>query len=294
VVATISGFPSATLLSLVKMGVRPLVADSVELGVMRPAPSAPPARRLRSEFTWWRLRSFTRQLLKDIDVVTVTSEAERALFADLVREPDQCVVVPSALDLHDYEGDYGPRDLQSLLYAGSFSYVANYEAMLWFTREVFPLIEAGAQLTIQVTGNTAGRDLSPLRNACPQIEFTGFVDDIRPYFAQSGICIVPVLSGGSTRLKIIEAMAWGTPVVSTRIGAEGLAVISGENILLADSAQGFAAEIDRLVGDSELWHRLSAGGLRLVADCYTADHLRRQLATILASVVDQRQSGSVA
>ena len=284
VIATISGAPSATLHSLVTLGTRPLIADSLELGVLRPKPTTPFPRRARNEYTWWHLRRFTRRLLKEIDVVTVTSEAERALFADLMQTQDQCIVVPNVLDLQEYTGDYGPRDFSSLLYAGSFGYIANYEAMLWFAQEVFGRIADRQALQVIVTGNTAGRDLKPLQEACPQIRFAGFVDDIRPYFAQSGICIVPILAGGSTRLKIIEAMAWGTPVVSTRVGAEGLEVTHEQDILLADTPAEFAAMIERLVRDRDLWQRLSTAGRKLVAEHYSADRIYGQYRDILAAV----------
>ncbi len=284
-VATISGYPSATLRSLVTLGVRPLVADSLELGGFRPkSRQRLSMRSVRSTVTWWRMRRFTRKILRDVDVVAVTSDVERELFGDLLRAPDQCVVIPSVLDLRDYEGEYGPRDHHALLYAGSFGYIANYEAMQWFTREVFGHITGRENVKVRVTGNTAGRDLAPLRQACPQVEFTGFVDDIRPYFARSGVCIVPILTGGSTRLKIVEAMAWGTPVVSTRIGAEGLEVTHGENIMLADTPIDFAGAIERLAGDRELWQRISAGGRRLVEERYSADRMYHQLEQILSSV----------
>lgn len=284
VIATISGAPNSTLLSLVRLGFRPLVADSLELGVLRPKPAAPFLRRARNEYTWWHFRRFARRLLNDIDVVTVTSKAERTLFAGLTRTPDQCIVVPNVLDLSDYTGDFGPREFNRLLYAGSFGYIANYEAMLWFAQEVFGRIAEREAVQVIVTGNTAGRDLTPLQEACPQIKFTGFVDDIRPYFAQSGICIAPILAGGSTRLKIIEAMAWGTPVVSTRIGAEGLEVTHEQNILLADTPDEFATCIERLLKDRGLWQRLSAAGRRLVAEQYSADRMYGQYRDILARV----------
>lgn len=281
-VATISGHPSATLRSLVALGIRPLVADSLELGVFRPQSQGLSLRNVRNQVTWWRMCRFTQDLLHDVNVVTVTSEAERELFGNLLREPDQCVVMPSVLDVRDYEGDYGSRNYNVLLYAGSFGYIANYEAMQWFTCEVFRRITGRENLTVRVTGNTAGRDLDPLRQACPGIEFTGFVDDIRPYFAKSGICIVPILSGGSTRLKIVEAMAWGTPVVSTRIGAEGLEVTHGENIMLADTPGDFADAIERLVSDQDLWQRISEGGRRLVQERYSADRMYHQLKQVLS------------
>lgn len=286
-VATISGYPSATLRSLVKLGVRPLVADSLELGVFRPKKHQLSLRYARNAYTWWHMRRFTRTILRDVAVVTVTSDAEQELFSSLLRDPSQCVVMPNMLDLHDYEGHYGPRAYSTLLYAGSFGYIANYEAMQWFTRDVFQHIANQLTVKVCVTGNTAGRDLTPLQEACPTIEFTGFVDDIRPYFAQSGICIVPILSGGSTRLKIIEAMAWGTPVVSTRIGAEGLAVTHEENILLADTPADFARAIDRLIQDRELWQRIAQSGRQLVEECYSTDRMYHQLARILANLESQ-------
>jgi glycosyltransferase involved in cell wall biosynthesis len=282
VIATISGAPSSTLHSLIQLGARPLIADSLELGVLRPDSAASPARWMRSEFIWRHLRRYTHRMCKEVDVVTVTSDIEQGLFADLVCAPDQCVVVPNVLDLEEYVGDFGPRDPRSLLYAGSFGYFANYEAMLWFTQRVFGRIAGRESLKVCVTGNPADRDLTPLRQACPQIEFAGFVDDIRPYFARSGICVVPILSGGSTRLKIIEAMAWGTPVVSTRVGAEGLAVTHGQDILLADTPDEFAAMIDQLINDQALWQRLSTAGRELVAQRYSADSMYRQYRDILS------------
>lgn len=284
VIATISGAPSSTLHSLVQLGARPLIADSLELGVLRPRAATSPIRLIRSEFIWWHLRRYTRQMLKDVDVVTVTSENEQMLFADLVHAPEQCIVVPNVLDLNDYTGDFGARDFNRLLYSGSFGYIANYQAMLWFAQEVFGRIADRQALRVISTGSTAGRDLTSLQSACPQIQFTGFVDDIRPYFAQSGICIVPILAGGSTRLKIIEAMAWGTPVVSTRIGAEGLEVTHERDILLADTPDEFAAMIERLLKDHDLWQRLSAAGRDLVVEHYSADRTYRQYRDILAAV----------
>jgi polysaccharide biosynthesis protein PslH len=283
-VATISGYPSATLHSLVTLGVRPLIADSLELGVFRPKSQGLSARTVRSRVTWQHMRRFTRRILRDVDVATVASEAERELFSDLLHDPDQCVVMPNALDLRDYDGQYGPRDFSALLYAGSFGYIANYEAMQWFTGQVFGHIAGHENLRVRVTGKTAGRDLTSLRQACPQIEFTGFVDDIRPYFAESGLCIVPILSGGSTRLKIVEAMALGTPVVSTSTGAEGLAVKHEENILLADTPADFARQIERLTRDRDLWTRLSLAGRRLVEERYSVDRMYTQLTELLAAL----------
>ena len=135
--ATISGYPTATLRSLVALDVHPLVADSLELGAFRPKAQKISVRRVRNAVSWWRMRQFTRNILRDVEVATVTSDKERELFSDLLRHPDQCIVMPNVLDLRDYNDQFNPRDVKALLYAGSFGYIANYEAVQWFTQDVF-------------------------------------------------------------------------------------------------------------------------------------------------------------
>lgn len=287
VVATISGAPGATVSSLVSLGAHPLILDSLELGVFRPKPGSPSLRRIRNTYTWWHLRRFTRDLLRHVEAVVVTSDAERSLFLDLLPAPEICFVIPNAIDLREYAGDFGAREDFSLLYPGSFRYSANYEAMLWFAEQVFHRIPEHDKLTVTVTGDTSGRDLTPMITACPQLQFAGYVEDIRPYFACASACIVPLLAGGSTRVKIIEAMAWGTPVVSTCLGAEGLEVTHDENILLANTPQEFAACVSRLLTDQRLWQGISDSGRRLVSERYSVETLRLRYQGVLEKAVNR-------
>jgi glycosyltransferase involved in cell wall biosynthesis len=117
------------------------------------------------------------------------------------------------------------------------------------------------------------------------VELTGYVDDIRPVVAQSWGCIVPLRVGGGTRLKILEAMALGTPVISTTKGAEGLAVTPGEDILIADEPLDFADAVLHLFSDQDLRAKLAANGRRTVEAHYSWDACAQPLQELLHRVV---------
>ena len=121
--------------------------------------------------------------------------------------------------------------------------------------------------SLSVTGRTESIDLERYIN-CEGVTFTGYLDDIRPQVQGNWICIVPLRIGGGTRLKILEAMALGTPVVSTSKGAEGLNVEHGENILIADEPDVFAHEVIRLMDDHALRDRLVKNARILVKENY--------------------------
>ncbi len=286
-IVTECGAPSIATFTAVLQNIRPLVVDSVELGILRPQGSLLSPRRLRKSLTWFKRQRFSGTLLQKADVFTVTSQPEYMLFRKIVPEEVPCVIVPNVVDLHDYEGVFGERDRRSLIYCGSFSYSVNYNAVLWFAQQVFGRIKMRESVKFRVTGRTAGRDLAPIQATCPRVEFTGLVKDVRPYIAQSGISIVPILAGGSTRLKILEAMALGTPVVSTSLGAEGLDVRHEENILLADAPADFARQIDRLIQDDKLWHRLSVQGRQLIEHRYAAEKMGERFADLFGHLLRQ-------
>ena len=106
--------------------------------------------------------------------------------------------------------------------------------------------EAVPQASLTITGSTAGVRLDGLK-LTPQVHLSGYVDDVRPIVARAACCVVPIRRGGGTRIKILEAMALGTPVVSTSKGAEGLAVTPEENILIGDTAEEFAQQTVRVL-----------------------------------------------
>src|SRR5262249_42734291 len=153
----------------------------------------------------------------------------------------------------------------------SITYSANLDAVRFFTSEIFPTIRRSRpDVSFIVTGSTGQVDTSALTLG-GQVTFTGRVPDVGRLVGESSVCVVPLRAGGGTRLKILEAMAIGTPVVTTTKGAEGLAVNDDEHLLIADSPHEFAACVLRLMDDAALRERLATNGRRLIEARYTWD-----------------------
>ena len=143
--------------------------------------------------------------------------------------------------------------------------------MRWFLAEVYPRIKAQSpDVSLTITGSTDGVDLAGLA-LDDTVRLTGFVDDVRLPVAEAAVCVAPIRQGGGTRLKILEAMALGTPVVATAKGAEGLDVVDGEHLLLADDPERFARRTVALAGDADLRQRLRGNARRLVEERYDWD-----------------------
>ncbi|MGQ9768776.1 MAG: glycosyltransferase family 4 protein, partial [Anaerolineae bacterium] len=179
----------------------------------------------------------------------------------------------------------------SLVFNGSLTYSANYDAMQWFLAQVWPRIRAQVPAaTLTITGSTAGVNLTGLA-LDDHVRLTGYVEDVRLPVAEAAVAIAPIRQGGGTRLKILEAMALGTPVVATAKGAEGLDVVDGEHLLLADDPERFAASVLRLLADDALAARLAADARRLVEGRYDWEQIGRRFVNLVEDVVRQR-SGS--
>jgi glycosyltransferase involved in cell wall biosynthesis len=152
-----------------------------------------------------------------------------------------------------------------MIYAGAFTFEPNFRAMQWFVDKVLPRIVAQVpQAHLTITGNHAGRTLS----MPGYVSLTGYVDDVHSRIARSWCSVVPLLQGGGTRLKILEAMALGTPVIATSKGAEGLDVQPGEHLLVADEPHAFAEAVLNLFVDPLLRQRLAANAHQLIREKY--------------------------
>jgi polysaccharide biosynthesis protein PslH len=268
------------------------VFEDVELGVFweQFATQEQMLLRVRYGLTWFKMARYIAGLVRQFDGCTVVSEGERTLLARTVAGYDSIAVVPNGIDPAQYTGSLGTPQPDTLIYSGALTYEANLDAVAFFLREIHPLIKAqrpGLQLAI--TGRTPPEALRCLPTQ-DGVTLTGYLPDVRPAIAQSWASIVPLRLGAGTRLKILEAMALGTPVVSTRKGAEGLEVTPGEDILIADTPTQFADAVLRLLGDAALRERLAAKGRALVAGRYNWDVIGQQMQQWLSQVIERRKS----
>lgn len=270
----------------------PRVFEEVELATLREqyTNQSRISRRLRYGLTWWKTRRFTAHLLRQFDGCTVVSQQERANVLSIAPNCRRVVVVPNGVDLGRYKGDFGAPEPGTLVFPGALTYNANFDAMAFFLHQVFPLVKARRpEVVLRITGNTNGVpvDHLPLDQS---VILTGYLDDVRPTMAQSWACVVPLRVGGGTRLKILEAMALGTPVVSTSKGAEGLEAMHGEDILIADTPAEFADAVLHVLDDRALRAKLATNGRRLVESRYGWEGIGEKLDQLLRKVAKERET----
>lgn len=251
-------------------GRAPALLEDIELGGYQRAFASdqPLGGRVRGRVYWWKLARSLEALSDRFCACTVPSEAEKQLVQATVPRLLSVEVIPNCVDYESYQSVREPLQPNKLIFSGSLTFPANYEAVTFFLRDVFPLIERELpDIELRITGKHGNLPL-PIDASDGRVVLTGYVDDVRPLIAESWVSVVPLLAGGGTRLKILEAMALGTPVVSTSKGAEGLTAESGRHLIVVDRPEEFAAAVVRLCRDERQRAQLSAQARRFVAEHY--------------------------
>lgn len=267
------------------------VLDEVEIGLAHQdwAEASTPAAIVRRAPRWWKARRFTRALTAAFDRVTVVSSRERQLLGAIGCDMDRIVIVPNGVDLRPRQRTHATAATQ-MIYPGPVAYEANLDAVRFFGTAILPHIRlARPDWELVVTGQTGSVDTTALSFG-GGVRFTGPLADIHQAVAGSRVCVVPLRRGGGTRLKVLQAMALGVPVVSTSKGVEGLDVAPGLNVLVADDPAEFARYAVQAAEDEALRARLTTAARRLVEDHYSWDVVVRGLDRILHDAVERRQA----
>jgi len=213
---------------------------------------------------------YEARALRRFDGVLAVSDADRQSFArlypDAVRRPIH--VVQTGVDTDYFTPTHEPPRASHIVFTGSMDWLPNEDAMLFFCDQVLPRIRAEMPAArLSIVGRAPTPAVRRLADAAA-VRVTGRVDDVRPFMSEAAVYVVPLRIGGGTRLKIFEAMAMGKAVVSTTVGAEGLPVISGEHLLLADDPAAFARAVTTLLRDATLRARLGCAARSLVLERY--------------------------
>lgn len=233
---------------------------------------------------WKSMASAERRYLRRADHVLAVSEADRNSFLEFI-EPSKLAIVPTGVDIDFFSPGVTEEIPESLVFTGSMDWMPNEDGIFYFVEQVLPLIRQKLpNVSLSVVGRKPSPRLKEMAARDQRIQLTGRVEDVRPYVATGAVCIVPLRIGGGTRLKIYEAMAMGKAVVSTTIGAEGLPVKHGENILIADTPEDFARETVELLRDSVRRKHIGDAARKLVAENYTWASVAEGFADVLQGV----------
>jgi polysaccharide biosynthesis protein PslH len=246
-----------------------------------------------SALQWRRLRAYEGRVCREVDAVLAVSATDAGLLRRLAPRA-RLRVLPNGVDTTafayrirgddriarpDEPGDAGPAGARAversatapppadvvprggpieLLFTGTMDYRPNVDAVLWFAESILPrLRQAHPDVRCLAVGKAPDARLRAAARRRPDLLVTGGVPDVRPYLARAALYVVPMRMGSGVRLKVLEAMAAGVPIVSTRVGLEGIAAEDGEHALVADAPTAFAAAVLRLLADPALGARLT-------------------------------------
>ncbi|MEM3484672.1 MAG: glycosyltransferase [Candidatus Methanomethyliaceae archaeon] len=224
-------------------------------------------------FAWqniWKLRRFQRQVLQMVDVVMSVSEEDAAFTRTRLPNPStQVWVVPNGVDTEYFKPQSNEERQNRIIFCGAMDIFMNIDAVVWFAKNVFPKVREGvpdAEFWI------VGRDPAPSVRALemiPGVYVTGQVEDVRPYYNQAKVAVAPFRYGGGTKLKILEAMASGVPVIATPVGCQGIEAIRGKHLFVEDGKEEFAKSVVGLLKDENTRQQMADEARRLVEQKYS-------------------------
>ena len=245
----------------------PAVFDELELGsfTSKVVAAKNPLARFRHRLSVLKMQAYLRRLLPRFEVTTVASEIEAKLVHMAVPKYEHLETVPNFIDVESFPRGRRNASSRNLIFTGSLTYFANYDAIEWFLSKIYPqVVRAFPSSSLTITGDHNNLHLSTTKN----VNLTGEVADVRPLVSDAAISIAPYRLGGGTRLKVIEAMALCTPVIATSKGVEGLDVIHGEHLLIADEPDEYADAVLQILGDPSLGRSLADNAYALVQEKY--------------------------
>lgn len=240
-----------------------------------------------------RMLRFEEEASRRFDGVLAVSEEDARIFRHEMQLTNVLGVVPTGVDLDYFQQlPKTAPPVPTVVFMGSMDWYANVDGVQWFAEAVWPQVQKEVpNARFVVVGRKPPAEIQALAASGGNIEVTGTVPDVRPYLRGADVVVVPLRIGGGTRLKIYEAMAAEVPVVSTRIGAEGLNVEHERHILMADSAEDTAAAVLRVLRSPALGAELALNALEEVARPCSWAAAARIFEDACAGLIKQNKGG---
>ncbi len=250
-----------------------------------------PLKKAYLKDQWRKSFEYERTVCRNFDFVVAVSKED----ADTMRREygiENVADVPTGVDTQFYQpNSTAEKDEHNLIFTGSMDWLPNEDAIRWFTEEVLPVIKRKIpQVSLTVVGRNPFPSLVELSKKDSSVVVTGRVPDVRPFMEKASAYVVPIRIGGGTRLKIYEAMAMELPMVSTTIGAEGLPVRDGEEILLRDAPDEFAGAVVRLLTDKESAQRIGGRAAQTVREKFGWQKVGDEFAVLCERAAERRKA----
>jgi len=226
------------------------------------------SKKMRPFINWILMERWEAKFAKNFDLCVTMSDHEKRILES--KNPKlKVAVIPNGVDVENLQPLRVNLATNNLLYIGKMDYQPNIDAVLYFIQKIFPFIKMQIKdVKFVIVGSNPAKEIKQLeRNK--DIIVTGYVNNVRPFYEQSTVSVVPLRAGGGTRLKILESMAFTRPVISTSIGCEGLDVCHNENIIISDKPEEFAGKTIELLQNTNLREKISKNARTLVEHNYS-------------------------
>lgn len=249
--------------------------------------SRSPLTKMFFRMQQWKMLRFEKQALLRASAATVVSNLELLTLRNWgVRNVG---LIPNGVDLGLIRPSLQTEREDELLFLASLDWYPNLDALSYFIKNILPVVRARRpNVILRIVGRKPPKSVTKRYSGLAGIDFVGEVEEVQSHLGRAAVVIVPLRIGGGSRIKILEALAAGKAVISTAIGAEGLDVISGEHLLIADSPAAFAEGIEELLASVQLRRRLGNSGRKLVTERYGWDQIANQLESVWYDVAEHQ------
>jgi GT2 family glycosyltransferase/glycosyltransferase involved in cell wall biosynthesis/ubiquinone/menaquinone biosynthesis C-methylase UbiE len=220
-------------------------------------------------------------LAKNSDITFVVSPVEKEILLKEDPSLNVEVIIRSVHSVTTPQKSFLER--KDILFIGGFDHLPNVDAVVYFVKEIFPLIKQRMpDVHFYIVGSNPSKDVLSLQS--DEVIVTGYVEDVAPYFENCKIFVAPLRYGAGVKGKILLSMSYGVPVVTTSIGSEGIGLVDGQNVLIADDPQEFAQKAILLWNEEELWDKLSRNSLEHISKCFSYETAREQFKELMKNL----------
>ena len=218
---------------------------------------------------WRLLKQYEGELCRRFEGLLTVSKEDKAALQEAAAQSLETTVIPIAIDTDEVVKVHRSAEADHILHIGTMFWPPNIDGILWFLREIFPLIRARRpETTFDLVGAKPPPEIMAYNGNSSGVNVTGYVVDPTPYYESTGVMVVPLRAGGGMRVKILNALAQGLPIVSTTLGYEGIDVEPNRHLLVADTAEAFAQATIALLENKQLANELGHNGRQLIQSTY--------------------------